>query len=94
ANRNELIVWDLAQDPSELATLGAAEIRRRLFTRRDELPEGVERLPIKTIHANRSPIVFGKLKALGTATARWQIDVDQALRHAERAAALGGLLDG
>ncbi|HMQ73812.1 MAG TPA: exodeoxyribonuclease I, partial [Rubrivivax sp.] len=26
--------------------------------------------------------------------ARWQIDVDQALRHAERAAALGGLLDG
>ncbi|MBI3156537.1 MAG: exodeoxyribonuclease I [Burkholderiales bacterium] len=94
ANRNELIVWDLAQDPSELATLGAAEIRRRLFTRRDELPDGVERLPIKTIHANRSPIVFGKLKALGTATARWQIDVDQALRHAERAAALGGLLDG
>ncbi len=93
-NRNELIVWDLAYDPSELSTLSAAAIRERLFVRSDALPEGVTRLPIKTIHANKSPIVFGNLKALGAAAARWQVDVDQALRHAERGAALGGLLDG
>lgn len=93
-NRNELIVWDLAQDPSELATLTKDEARRRLFTRAAELPEGETRLPIKTIHVNKSPIVFGNLKALGAAAARWRIDTDQALRHAEKAAALGGLLDG
>jgi exodeoxyribonuclease I len=93
-NRNELIVWDLAQDPSELAALTLDEARLRMFTRSDALPEGVARLPVKTIHVNKSPVVFGNLKALGTAAQRWQIDVDQALRHAEKAAALGGLLDG
>jgi exodeoxyribonuclease-1 len=93
-NRNELIVWDLAEDPSVLATLTKEEARLRMFTRAADLPEGVTRLPIKTIHVNKSPIVFGNLKALGPAAARWQIDTDQALRHAEQAAALGGLLDG
>ena len=93
-NRNELIVWDLAHDPSELASLTLGDARQRLFTRADGLPEGVTRLPVKTLHANKSPVVFGKLKALGPAVQRWQIDLDQALRHAEKAAALGGLLDG
>jgi exodeoxyribonuclease-1 len=93
-NRNELIVWDLAQDPQALASLTLDEARLRLFTRAADLPEGVTRLPIKTIHVNKSPVVLGNLKALGPAVQRWQIDLDQALRHAERAAALGGLMDG
>ncbi len=87
-NKNELIVWDLAQDPSALASLDPETVRRRLFTRADELPEGEARLPIKTIHVNRSPIVIGKLAVLGDAAQRWGIDLDQAQRHAERAAAL------
>ena len=93
-NKNELIVWDLAQDPAELAALTLEEARLRMFTRAADLPAGVTRLPVKTIHVNKSPVVFGNLKALGPAAQRWQIDTDQALRHAERAAALGGLLDG
>ncbi|RVT50866.1 exodeoxyribonuclease I [Rubrivivax albus] len=93
-NKNELIVWDLAEDPQALASLTLEEARLRMFTRSADLPEGVTRLSIKTIHVNKSPVVFGNLKALGTAVQRWQIDVDQALRHAERAAALGGLMDG
>lgn len=93
-NRNELIVWDLAEDPQQLASLTLAEARERMFTPSAELPAGVARLPIKTIHVNKCPIVFGNLKALGPAAARWQVDVDQALRHAERAAALGGTMDG
>lgn len=93
-NKNELIVWDLAHDPSELATLTLEEARLRMFTRAADLPDGVTRLPVKTIHVNKSPVVFGNLKALGSAVQRWQLDVAQALRHAEKAAALGGLLDG
>ena len=93
-NKNELIVWDLAEDPQALASLTLEEARLRLFTRAADLPEGVSRLPIKTIHVNKSPVVFGNLKALGAAVQRWQIDVDQALRHAERASALGSLMDG
>ncbi|MBT9489993.1 MAG: exodeoxyribonuclease I [Rubrivivax sp.] len=93
-NKNELIVWDLAHDPAELATLTLEEARLRMFTRAADLPEGVTRLPVKTIHVNKSPVVFGNLKALGPAVQRWQLDVDLALGHAEKAAALGNLLDG
>jgi exodeoxyribonuclease-1 len=93
-NRNELIVWDLAHDPGELPTLTPQEARLRLFTPSAELPEGTARLPVKTIHVNRAPVVFGNLRALGPAVARWQLDIDQAQRHAEAAAALGRSLDG
>jgi exodeoxyribonuclease-1 len=65
-----------------------------MFTRGDDLPDGLTRLPVKTIHVNKSPVVFGNLKALGPAAARWQIDLDLARRHADKALALGGLLDG
>jgi exodeoxyribonuclease-1 len=86
-NRNEVIVWDLAHDPAELLDLDADAIRRRMFTRADALPEGESRLPIKTIHLNKSPIVIGNLKTLSSAQAeRWQLDVQLALRHAEAAA--------
>lgn len=86
-NKNEVIVWDLAEDPGELFTLGADAIRTRMFTRREELPEGVARLPIKTIHLNKSPIVIGQLKTLsGERAERWGIDLPKALRHADVAA--------
>ena len=86
-NQNELIVWDLSADPRELAGLGAEEIRQRMFTRQDELTEGVARLPIKTIHINKAPIVIGNLKVLSAErAAQWGIDTAQALRHAEIAA--------
>ncbi|HWT71480.1 MAG TPA: exodeoxyribonuclease I [Oxalicibacterium sp.] len=86
-NRNEVIVWDLSADPSELAELDAETIRTRMYSRSDALPEGVTRLPIKTIHLNKSPIVIGNLKTLSTEmTAQWKIDLDLAMRHAEIAA--------
>jgi exodeoxyribonuclease-1 len=94
SNRNEVIVWDLAHDPRELATLDVEAVRRRVFTRADDLPEGETRLPIKTIHINRSPFVCANLGILDAATRqRWGLDVDAALRHAGHAAALGRSLD-
>ena len=94
-NKNEVIVWDLAEDPSELLTLGIDEIRLRMFSRTADLPEGTARLPVKTIHINKSPIVIGNLKTLGAdVAAKWGIDVTQALRHAEIAAARGHQLAG
>lgn len=46
-NKNELLAWDLAHDPSELRDLDADTVRLRMFTRAAELPEGVVRLPIR-----------------------------------------------
>jgi exodeoxyribonuclease-1 len=94
-NRNELIVWDLASDPAVLLDLDAAQIRERLFTRADELPEGTDRLPIKTIHINKAPIVVGNLKTLAPPLAeRWGIDLVRSAAHAEIAAARTGALQG
>jgi exonuclease I len=87
-NKNELIAWDLAHDPRELATLNVDDIRLRMFTRAADLPEGVTRLPIKTIHLNKSPMVVGNVNTLTPALAqRWGIDLAQAAQHAEVARA-------
>ncbi|APW38370.1 exodeoxyribonuclease I [Rhodoferax koreense] len=88
-NRNELIAWDLAFDPGELGRLRAEDIRLRLFSKAEDLPEGVTRLPVKTVHLNKSPMVVGNLKTLSAEmAARWGIDVARQLRHGEIAAAL------
>ena len=88
-NRNEIIAWDLAHDPSQLRDLDVATLRQRIFTRGADLPEGVERLPIKSVHLNKSPMVVGNLKTLTPAmAARWNIDMEAAMGNAERAAAL------
>ncbi len=88
-NRNELIAWDLAYDPTELGTLRAEDIRQRLFSKADALPEGVSRLPVKTIHLNKSPMVVAKLRTLSPAmAARWGLDIEAQLRHGQLAAAL------
>jgi exodeoxyribonuclease-1 len=89
-HRNELIVWDLERDPQELEGLDAEAIRARLFVRDDELAEGQTRLPIKTIHINKSPIVIGQLRTLAPAMAeRWGLDIERALQHAAAAKAHG-----
>lgn len=53
--RNEIVVFDLDGDPEQLLALEADEITDRLYTPRADLPEGVDRVPLKTIHTNRSP---------------------------------------
>jgi exodeoxyribonuclease I len=94
-NKNEVIVWDLSADPTELFSLNVDDIRTRMFTRSDDLPEGVTRLPLKTVHVNKSPIVIGNLKTLSPeVAAKWQLDIPQALRHAELVAKQGHLLAG
>ncbi|WP_269531081.1 exodeoxyribonuclease I [Chitinimonas sp. BJYL2] len=89
-NKNEIPVWDLQHDPRELFDLDADTLRRRMFSRSDDLPKGETRLPIKTIHLNKSPVVVGQWRTLGQARAEaLGIDIAQAEHHA---ATLAGLL--
>ncbi|MBC7453132.1 MAG: exodeoxyribonuclease I [Massilia sp.] len=89
SNKNEMLVWDCRYDPSELFALDADTIRQRMFSRNADLPEGITRLPIKSIHLNKSPMLVGNLKTLSPAMAeRWGIDLVQGHAFA-RAAASG-----
>jgi exodeoxyribonuclease-1 len=89
SNKNELLAWDLSQDPSELPLLDVATLRQRLFSKTADLPEGVQRLPIKSVHLNKSPMVVRKLATLTPEmAAKWGVDLDAALRNAEKAAGL------
>jgi len=87
-NKNEVLVWDCRHDPSELFGLDVETIRQRMFTRSADLPEGVTRLPIKSVHINKSPMLVGNLKTLSPdMAAKWQLDLERALAHARVAAA-------
>ena len=88
-NKNELLAWDLAHDPSELPLLDVATLRQRLFTKSADLPDGVERLPLKSVHLNKSPMVVRKLQTLSPEMAtKWGISIEAALANAEKARAL------
>jgi exodeoxyribonuclease-1 len=91
-NKNEVICWDLAHDPRELAALDVDTAKMRLFTRKSELPEGMTRLPLSTVALNKSPMVVGNLKTLRPELAqRWGIDVAQGQAFAELAQGLPDL---
>lgn len=89
SNKNELLAWDLAQDPSELPLLDVATLRQRLFSKSVDLPEGVARLPMKSVHLNKSPMVVRNLNTLTPQMAeKWGLDMAAALKNAEKAAGL------
>lgn len=54
---NGIIVYDLAVDPEPLLTLSAKDIQTRIFTPSADLPEGIARIPLKTVHINRCPVL-------------------------------------
>ncbi len=90
-NKNSVIVFDLRQDPQILADLSVEEIQQRLFTATADLPDGVERIPLKGIGINRSP-VLAPMGTLDTVAAeRWAIDPRVVEAHAAALRTIPGL---
>lgn len=81
SNRNEVVVFDLRHDPSPFIHLSVEELQLRLFTRQAELPEGVDRLPVKTIHTNKCPVVVPANTLTPVASKHWQIDLEACQAH-------------
>jgi exodeoxyribonuclease-1 len=92
-NRNAVIVVDLRDSPADWLDLAVEQIRQRIFTRADELPEGVRRLPLKSIHVNKSPMLAPLTTLSPETAARWRIDLNQAMAHASLLLAAPGLAD-
>ncbi|RAO76099.1 exodeoxyribonuclease I [Dyella jiangningensis] len=87
----EVIVYDLAHDPSELLALDEEEIADRVFTARTDLPEGVTRIPLRTVRANRTPALAPLSVLKGVDLERLQIDLEQAQAHRDMLASAEGL---
>ncbi|MGE5154001.1 MAG: exodeoxyribonuclease I [Bdellovibrio bacteriovorus] len=87
SNGNGVICFDLREDPALLLELPIEEIRQRLFTPAKDLPEGVQRIPLKTVHINRAPVLAPLATLTPDAAERWSIDPDLVQRRARAAAA-------
>jgi len=93
AQSNAVIVYDLDIDPAPLLELDADAIADRVFTPRADLPDGIERIPLKTIHANRSPALAPLTVLQGVDHARIALDHPRAMRHLDLLRGATGLAE-
>ncbi|HET6552263.1 MAG TPA: exodeoxyribonuclease I [Dyella sp.] len=87
----EIIVYDLSEDPSAWLALDEEEIADRVFTARADLPEGVQRIPLRTVRANRAPALAPLSVLKGADLERLQIDLDRVQAHRDMLASAEGL---
>ncbi len=83
-NPKAVIAFDLRVDPTALLDLDADAIRQRVFTRAEDLPDGVERLPLKGIKLNAAPILAPMATLTAASAERWGIDQAVVQRHARQ----------
>ncbi len=84
SNPNGVIVYDLSHAPKVLLTLNEDEIHHRLYTASADLPEGVERIPLKTVHLNKAPVVVPMNTLTDEAIERWGVDLAAIKRHRQQ----------
>ena len=80
-NKNSFIAWDLSVDPTPLYDLTPQQIAERVFTRSADMPEGMERLPLKEIHINKSPVIAPANTLTPDQAERWSISGEALRRH-------------
>ncbi|MCU7939288.1 MAG: exodeoxyribonuclease I [gamma proteobacterium symbiont of Bathyaustriella thionipta] len=80
-NKNALIVYELHSDPSDLLTMSVEQIQHLTFTKTEELTEGEQRLPLKTIHLNKCPVLVPLKTLTQDNIKRWSINLEQCAQH-------------
>ncbi|MEO8809574.1 MAG: exodeoxyribonuclease I [Rhodanobacter sp.] len=93
ARAGEIIVYDLASDPTEWLTLDEEEIADRIFTSRADLPEGVERIPLRTVRVNHAPALAPLSVLQGVDLQRLQLDPSRCQAHLDGLRAVDGLAE-
>jgi exodeoxyribonuclease I len=83
SNKNSVICLDLTRSVDGLLELSAEQIGQRIFTRQDELPEGIERIAIKEVHYNKCPAIAPLGVLNKECQQRLEIDLSQCLKNAE-----------
>lgn len=79
-----VIVYDLMVDPEPLIQSSADEIADLVFTTSADLPEGVERIPLKAIHCNHVPMVAPLSTLKGVDCERIGLDYEHCMLNAKK----------
>ena len=90
-NTNGIIVYDLSVDPKLLISLSIEDIQQRIFTATADLPDGMERIPLKTVHLNKCPVLAPILVLKPDDQQRLNIDLDACFANIDTIRAAQGL---
>lgn len=82
-NQNQWFGLDLRGPLAPWMELEPEELAELIFTPQDDLPEGIERPRLKNIAVNRSPFLADPRTIQADVAKRAQLDIDEALAHAE-----------
>lgn len=80
-NSNAIYVYDLSIDPQPLIDLSVEQIKERIFTASINLPDGIERIPLKAVHTNKCPILVPPLTIKGEVAQHLGIDFQTCLNN-------------
>ncbi|MGR9012987.1 MAG: exodeoxyribonuclease I [Gammaproteobacteria bacterium] len=92
-NANGIIVYDLSVDPEPLFNLSVEGIQQILFTATADLPEGVARIPLKTVHINKCPVLAPVSVIRPDDAQRLKIDLAICCENIDRIKAAAGLAE-
>jgi len=79
-----VVAFDLAADPAPLIREPADVVHDLVFTAAEDLPEELDRLPLKLIHTNHVPMVAPLATLKGVDTQRIGLDPQQCLAHRDQ----------
>jgi len=82
--KKSVIVFDLMADPAPLINATAEEISDRVFVSAKDLPEGVERIPLKALHTNHVPMVAPAATLKGVDCERIGLDPQRCVENAKK----------
>ncbi|WP_394752468.1 exodeoxyribonuclease I [Crenothrix sp.] len=92
-NTNGMVVYDLSVDPEPMLSLSVEEIQRRIFTAKVDLPEGVGRIPLKTVHINKCPVLAPISVIRPEDAQRLEIDLALCQKHIDKIQQASGLAE-
>ena len=83
-NKNEIICFNLRQDPELLLSLSAEEIAVNLYTPNKERAEDDVRVALKGVHLNKSPALAPINTLSETMAKKWQINWNEIEAHKQK----------
>lgn len=80
-NNNSVLVYDLRHDPELFMDMDEDELNKYLFIRNEDLPEGMQRLPVKSVKTNKCPAIAPRNTLDAASIERIEIEPDNCHKH-------------